>query len=173
MAHKESNMAERLNWTSKAHNSTWTVNFQLFNMDLEKAEEPEIKLPTLDGSLKKQESSRKTSTGVTKSQTRLSNWTELIHAEDENLIIWSPDWRTASLEKMLMLGKIEGRKRRGQQRMRCVDGIMDSMDMSLSKPPENWWWTVKPGMLKSKGSQSLTQPSDWAELKHINVSLKK
>ena len=41
--------------------------------------------------------------------------------------------RADSLEKTLMLGKIEGRKRRGQQRMRCLDGITDSMDMSLSK----------------------------------------
>ena len=41
--------------------------------------------------------------------------------------------RTDSFEKTLMLGKIEGRKRRGQQRMRRLDGITDSMDMSLSK----------------------------------------
>jgi len=41
-------------------------------------------------------------------------------------------WRTDSLEKTLMLGKIEGRRRRGQQRLRCLDGITDSMDMSLS-----------------------------------------
>ena len=41
--------------------------------------------------------------------------------------------RTDSLEKTLMLGKIEGRRRRGQQRMRLLDGITDSMDMSLSK----------------------------------------
>ena len=41
--------------------------------------------------------------------------------------------RADSLEKTLMLGKMEGRKRRGQQRMRCLDGITDSMDMSLSK----------------------------------------
>ena len=45
-------------------------------------------------------------------------------------------WRTDSLEKTLMLGRIEGRRRRGQQRMTCLDGIMDSLDISLRKLQE-------------------------------------
>ena len=54
-------------------------------------------------------------------------------AEAEAPIPWLPDTRTDSLEKTLMLGKIEGKRRRGLQRMRCLNGITDSMDMSLSK----------------------------------------
>ena len=53
--------------------------------------------------------------------------------ETEFPILWPLDVRIDSLEKPLMLGKIEGRRRRGQQRMRCLDGITDSMDISLSK----------------------------------------
>ena len=49
--------------------------------------------------------------------------------EAETPILWPPDWRADSLEKTLMLGKIEGRRRRGRQRMRCLDGITDLMEM--------------------------------------------
>ena len=72
--------------------------------------------------------------------------------------------RADSLEKTLMLEKIEGRRKRGRQRMRWLHGITDSTDVSLSY--RSWWWTGKPGVLQSMGSQSRTWLSDWTELNH-------
>ena len=72
-------------------------------------------------------------------------------------------WRTDSLGKTLKLGKIESRRRRGQQRMRWLDGITDLMDMSLSKLWDGWL-TGKPGMLQSTGAKNRTWLSDRTEL---------
>ena len=77
-------------------------------------------------------------------------------------------WRTDSLEKTLMLGKIEGRRRRGCQRITWLDGITNSMDMNLSSS-RSWWWSGKPNLLQSMGSQSRTWLNDWTELNYTYI----
>ena len=77
-------------------------------------------------------------------------------------------WRTDSFEKTLMLGKIEGRRRRGRQRMR--DGWMASPTQWtwVWASSGSWWWTGKPGVLQSMGSQSW---HDWVT--ELNWTLRK
>ena len=78
-------------------------------------------------------------------------------AEAEAPILWSPDANSDSLEKTLMPGKIEGKRRRGRQRKRWLDSITDSMDMNLSKLRETvedgegggWYATVPWGSTES------------------------
>ena len=80
-------------------------------------------------------------------------------AEAETPILWLPDVKSWLIWKELMLGKIEGRRRRRWQRMRWLDGITDSMNTSLSKFQE-LLWIGRPGVLQSMGSQRVGH--NWA-----------
>ena len=78
-------------------------------------------------------------------------------------------WRADSLEKTLMLEKVEGRRRRGQQRMRLLNDIIKSMDL-IWVGSGSWWWTGSPGLLQFMGSQRVGH--DWAtELNWTKINL--
>ena len=82
--------------------------------------------------------------------------------------------RTDSFEKTLMLGKIEGGRRRGQQRMRLLDGITDS-ETGVRVSSRSWWWTGRPGVLRFMGSQRVRHnwvtELNWGFKKSITAKL--
>ena len=101
----------------------------MFKLVLEKAEEPEIKLPTSAGSSKKQERSNQSFLKKINPGYSLEGLMLKLKLQYFGHLMQRVD----SLEKTLMLGRIGGRRRKGQQRMRWLDGITDSMDMILNE----------------------------------------
>ena len=88
-------------------------------------------------------------------------------AEAEAPVLGHQIRRADSLEKTLLLRTIEGKRRRGQQRMRWLDDITDLMVMSLSNSG-SWWWRGRPGVLQFMGSQRVGHDRatelNWTEL---------
>ena len=89
-------------------------------------------------------------------------------AEAEAPILWHLMWRANSLEKTLMLGKIEGGRRRGPRKMRWLDGITTQWTWVWASS-RRWWRTEKPGMLQSIRSQRVGH--NWATEQQQNPRL--
>ena len=89
--------------------------------------------------------------------------------EAKTPILRPPDGKSWLIWKNPKLRRIEGKRRRGRQRIRCLDGITDSMDRSLGKLG-SWWWTRRPGVLQSMESQRVEH--NWAtELNWICIQV--
>ena len=168
-------------------NSTWTNYFQMFKVDFKKAGEPEIKLPTSAGSLKKQESSRKTSASalmtipkalivwtttncgkfLKKWNTRPSylpvnpkgnqSWIETTDAEIP--ILWPPDVENQLIGKDSEAGKDWRQEEKWVTENEMLDGITTQWTWVWARS-RCWWWTRKPVMLQSMRSQRVGH--NWA-----------
>ena len=174
----------------------WTKNFQMLKMDLEKAEEPEIKLPTCTGSYKKQESSRKTSTSALLTMTEpLTVWITRNSGKSWKRWEYQTTW-SASCEICIQVRKQqlkldmantlanwceelthfrrswcwERLKAGGEGDNRGWDGLMvlPTQWTWVWINSGSWWWTEKPGVLQSIGSQRVRHnwatELDWIEL---------
>ena len=84
---------------------------------------------------------------------------ERTDAEAEIPILWLPDVNNWLIWKTLMLGKIEGRKRRGRQRMKWLDCIPGTQGTWVWAGSRSWWWAGRPGVLQSTGSQRVRHES--------------
>ena len=89
-------------------------------------------------------------------------------AEAEAPILWPPDGKSWLIKKTLMLGKIEGRRRKGWQRMRWLDELASpTWWMWVWTSSGSWWWTGKPGVLQSMTSQRVGHDwVNWSELRN-------